>query len=422
MIRRSVPKDREPVPADGLNDKYIKEHLKPGKKPYKVWDGNGLYLVVSDTGSMFWRYKYYLNKKERTYSIGHYPAVSITEARKKRDKASGQVFEGIDPGAARKAAKAELKTSFESTALRWIASNTAWSEHYREDSVLRILKKDVFPHIGSMSLSSITPPIILGVCRRIEDRGALDVAKDTRRMIGQVFAFAMAEGGAKHNPAVGIHAALKKRKKKHFPALPRDELPEFFRKLRAIKCNRATRLSLMLQIYLGTRPGMLMNALWTDIDVKARQLRIPADRMKDEEREFKAEGDHITHLSDRALELIEELRLETGYSPYLCPGTKGAYTTMSDGAWRMLINRLGYKGKATPHGFRSTFSTTAHEVGQLNHKAIERQLDHIDDNEVSAAYNRAEYLEIRKGIMEWWSAYLVDAERASYEQEALKAA
>lgn len=375
---------------------------KPRRKPYKLYDGHGLYLLIHSNGSKYWRLRYRLSDKEKLHAIGVYPEVSLAEAREAATGARKLVKVGRDPVTEQRAAKATAAvrnaTTFEGVAKEWIDKRREkWSATYA-DKVSEILRKDLYPRIGGLPIAEVKAPVLLAALRPIEARGALEVASRARRWSGEIFRYAIATGRAEFDPSIVLKGALKSATTKHYPALQRDEIGDFCRKLTDYTGRPETRLAIRLLMLTFTRPGELRAAKWGEIDMEQREWRIPAERMK-------GRRPHLVPLSKQAVLVLTELQRFSGYSAWLFPGT-GKQPCMSEMTINRAIERLGYGGRVVGHGFRATASTILNESGRYSPDVIERQLAHRERNKVRAAYHRAEYLPQRRTMMQWWADYL----------------
>lgn len=383
-------------------------NAKPKEKPYKVADEKGMFLLVHPNGSKYWRLKYRNAGKEKVLALGVYPEVTLAEAREKAGAARKLLREGGDPvlerRAARASAAASAATTFEGVAREWMESRGAkWSPSYAE-KVRSVLETNLFPRIGDLPVDAITAPMLLAALRPIEARGALEVAMRARRWAGEVFRYAIATGRASDDPATVLKGALRVGQTTHYPALRRDELGDFLRRLTDYPGRPETRLAVTLLLLTFVRPGELRAAEWSELDRETGEWRIPAARMK-------RRVEHIVPLSRQALAALEELESLTGHSRYLFPGGRARVPYISENTINKAIAMLGYKGRVVGHGFRATASTILNETGRFPVDAIERQLAHAERNRIRAAYHRAEYLKERREMMQWWGD-LLEALRA----------
>jgi len=386
------------------------KNAKLKDKAYKLADEKGLYLLIHPNGSKYWRLKYRFVKKEKTLALGVYPDVSLSEARSRREDARLNLRNGIDPGVVKKeqlSAKAlKVENSFQSQALEWWQRQKGrWSEGHAQ-RVWLSLETDVFPHIGQRPITEITTPEVLAVIRKVEHRGALDVAGRVLQRCTAIFRFAIQSGRASYNPATELTGVLETRKTKHRAALPRAELPEFLKRLSCYDGNAITRLALRLLMLTFVRPGELRFAKWDEFDLDNKVWRIPAERMK-------MGTEHIVPLSRQATAVLDELSPITGSDNYLFTGERSRLKPISENTMIYAMYRMGYKSRATPHGFRTNASSILNEEG-FTPDAIERQLSHLERNKVRGAYTQhAEYLPERIKMMSWWANYLDELESGS---------
>lgn len=365
-------------------------------KPQKLTDEKGLFLLVNQSGK-YWRLKYRHGGKEKVLALGVYPEVSLKEARAKRDDARRLIAEGVDPGLARKQSKVANRlaseNSFEALAREWHQSQLArWSPSHAT-RVIESLEVDAFPNLGLVPVAELTAPMMLDALRKVEARGASETAGRVLQRIGAIMRYAIQTGRASYNPAQDLKGALKAAKQEHHPALPRSELPEFYRRLAVEPLAPATRPAFHLLMLTMTRPSEVRLARWDEFDLERAEWRIPAERMK-------MRAPHIVPLSRQALAVLDELRPLTGQCELLFPNERNLNKPMSAGTLSNAMGRMGYKGIACPHGFRALASTTLNEEG-FNPDVIERQLAHAERNKVRAAYHRAEYLDDRRKLLQW---------------------
>lgn len=386
-----------------LTDTRIKT-AKPQDKLYKLTDERGLHLSVYPNGSKLWQMRYRFDSKEKTASLGPYPEVSLAQAREKRDQMRKQVASGIDPVHAQRQQKAEKKLAqencFEAVARSWFDSWKAARSARHANYVIRRLEADVFPAIGKRPIAAIQAPELVAMMKDIEKRGALDIAKRCYQMTGQVFRYAIAHGLAQRNPATDVKPGdvLASRRKENYARIDSKELSELLRKIEGYQGTPATRMAIKLLAMTFVRTGELIAARWDEFDLLASQWRIPAERMK-------MRTPHIVPLSSQAAQVLQILHAITGHSALLFPGQRDHAKPISNNTILKALERMGYKGKMTGHGFRGLASTILHEHG-FDHAHIELQLAHQERNAVSAAYNHATYLKQRAKMMQWWADYL----------------
>jgi len=387
-----------------LTDTTIR-NAKPGDRPYKLFDVHGLYLLVAPTGGKWWRLKYRFGGKEKLLSVGTYPDVTLRAARERRDDARKLLASGVDPGESRKAERqARLlaaANSFESVAREWHGKQVnIWKPKHAGD-VLRRLETNIFPHLGHRPIGDIEALELLATVRKIEARGAHDLAHRVLAVAGQVFRYGVATGRCRRDPAADLRGALTPHKAKHQAAVRPEELPALLRKIDAYDQefgDTLTRLALQLLATTFVRTSELIGAKWAEFDLAAATWVIPAERMK-------MKTEHLVPLSNQALAILAQIKPLSGRSDYLFPG-RNRDKPISNNTMLFALYRMGYKGKMTGHGFRAVASTIMNESGLFRPDVVERQLAHCERNEVRGAYNRAEYLPERRTLMQWWGDYL----------------
>jgi integrase len=384
-----------------LTDTMCK-NTKPKEKQYKLPDGMGMHLLIKPNGGKYWRMKYRFEGKEKRLAIGVYPQVSLKDARKKREEAKGLLANGTDPSQAKKQAKKEVieKTEniFENIAREWHEKQSEGWTSSHANKVLRRLEIDIFPELGKKPINEMKAPDLLGALRKIEKRGALDIANRARQTCGQIFRYAIAIGKAEHDISADLRGALKTAKTKHHSHLEESELPEFLYKLENYDGAKLTQLAIRFTLLTFVRTGEVRGAEWSEFDFDKKEWRIPAERMKMRDK-------HIVPLSTQVLEVLEEIRPYSGKSQYIFPNQNNDNKCMSENTMLYALYRMGYHSRTTIHGFRGTASTLLNENG-FKPDVIERQLAHAERNGVRAAYNHAEYLSERRALMQWWSDFV----------------
>jgi len=390
-----------------LTDTAIKA-AKPGSKPLRLFDSGGLYLELAPSGGRWWRLKYRHGGKEKRLSLGTYPDTTLKAARERRDEARKLLASGMDPGAERKAdkllAQLEAERGFKPVALAWLKHNSARWAPDTKARVLASLEADAFPTLGAMPIADIKARHIAAAVRAIEQRGVGETAVRVLQRIRSVFRFAVVKEWIDTNPTLDVKAdeLLKPRQVKHRAALPEAELPALLAKLDAYEGDVATGTALRLLLLTVVRPGELRGARWEEIDLDAARWRIPAQRMK-----MKAE--HLVPLSRQAVALFRSIEAHQDPGGLVFPSPYYPGKSLSENTFNSALARMGYKGIATAHGFRALFSTVANECGH-NPDVIERQLAHVERNDVRAAYHRAAYVAERTALAQWWADFL-DAKR-----------
>ncbi|MCX7241192.1 MAG: integrase arm-type DNA-binding domain-containing protein [Burkholderiales bacterium] len=384
----------------------------PDRKQARFPDSGGMYLQVSPAGSKRWFLKYRVGGAEKQLALGSYPGVTLTAARKARDAAKLQKSEGIDPLQARKVEKLKAITpagdTFKATAEEWYAMKLdSWSSHYaiREK---RNLEKDLFPFLGSRRVGEIEAIELLATVRRVEERGALDVAHRVLTTAGQVWRYAVATGRAKYDVSADIKGALKPHHGKHFAAITEPvKLGELIRIIRGYQGGPIVRAALQLAPMLFQRPGELRAAAWAEFDLDAALWTIPAARMK-RRVDGKKNGDpHLVPLPTQAVEILRKLHPLTGHGALIFPGERSHDRPISDNTLRAALLTLGYGPDAqSVHGFRATARTMLAEIHDVDPLVIEAQLAHAVKDANGRSYNRTTYLKHRATMMQQWADYL----------------
>jgi len=389
---------------------------KPGQKPFKIYDRDGLFLLVNTGGSKLWRWRYRFDGKEKLMALGEYPFVNLSHARELHFSARKTLASGTDPMAERKAEvdakqketqarQREAESSFEMVARKWWAWWSIGKSRRHTETLMSRLEADVLPVIGHVSVDAVEPRHIRDILLTIEKRGASDVAKRAHQSIGQIFRFAIARDLAIRNPATDFRPRdiLAAAKTENFAHVDEKDLPELLVKMDNYNGDAPTLLGLKLMAYCFPRTSELIEAPWTEFDLDRARWDIPAERMK-------MKTPHIIPLSRQAIEVLRALRLITGNGKLVFPGANDKNKPMSNNTILFALYRLGYQGRMTGHGFRGLASTILNE-NDFNDEHVDLQLAHMKRNKVSSAYNHAKYLKQRTEMMQWWADYL-DAQLA----------
>jgi integrase len=372
------------------------------EQDYRLYDGEGLLLLVRKTGSKVWHYPYKFKGRYTTYTIGQYHknrpgAVSLKKARAIRHEIRSLLAQGIDPNEHKKAQDEDTDTTFQALGREWHSKGVWVKKHAK--NILRSLEDDVFPIIGNKQITDISRQDIIVVLEKVEERGAYDVAKRICQRCEAIFDYAITKGVCEDNPALGRAKFIQKPKRKNRPHFKENQLPEFLNKLESYHGRDYIKIALQLLVITFVRPGELRYARWEEVDELKAVWRIPAQRMK-------MDRDHIVPLSNQALLLIEQLRAITGHAEMLFPSVKNNQRPISDVTLTKVLRNLGYTGEqVVPHGFRHTASTILNEHS-FNRDHVEKQLAHKGKDRVRSVYNHAEYLEDRKKMMQWYPDHL----------------
>ena len=377
-------------------------NAKPKSKPYKIADGEGLFLLVTSAGGKYWRLKYFFEGKEKLLALGVYPEVGLADARERRRDARKLLSAGKDPAQEKKESKQQTRMNsanhFESVAREWFGNQKpGWTERYYRTTLWR-LEMYVLPRIGHRPIAEITALEVLDMLRELEAKGILDTTRKMKQITGRVFMYAVATGRAERNPVPDLQGALKTPVVKHRSYLTETELPEYLRKLEAYDGSVQTKLALQLLLLTFVRTTELRAARWEEIDWDKAEWRIPADRMKMREA-------HIVPLAKQAIIALRKQQELSGNREHVFPNEHNPSKFMSENTMLYALYRMGYHSRATGHGFRSTASTILNENG-FHADVIERQLAHGERNKVRAAYNHAQYLPERREMMQWWADFI----------------
>lgn len=404
-----------------LNDTRIRQLKHLGSKNgEKYGDGGGMYLHVSATGK-YWRMAYRFAGKQKTLALGVYPAVSLANARKRRDEAREQLASHIDPSAAKrdeKQARADAAANtFEAVGRDWLSKTAAKRQAITQLKVSTWLEKDVFPFIGRMPIASIGPRDVLEkVLRRLEARQAIDTAHRVKQLCGQVLRFAVVSGLADRDVTADLREALTTKAVRHFAAITEPkQVAGLLRSIHAYSGHPCTVAALKLAPLVFVRPGELRTAEWTEIDLDACEWRLPGSKMK-------MGVDHVVPLSLQAVETLKSLQPITGHGRYVFPSIRTGERPMSENTLNAALRGMGYSAEAhTAHGFRATARTILDEVLGERVDFIEHQLAHTVKDSNGRAYNRTAHLPARREMMQRWADYL-DKLRNGAEIIFLKAA
>ena len=381
--------------------------LKPTGKVQKLSDGGGLYLHVTPTGSRLWRMAYRFAGKQKLLSFGAYPAISLRDARKLREEAKEQLAKGIDPGAEKRQAKEavlaqkrEERDTFEFVAREWFAKYEPTLSAKHAQKLRRYLENTLFPVLGGKPVTQLEPSDFLQVVQPSERLGHHETAHKLMRLCGQVTRYARITGRVKYDVAAGLTEALAPVQTTHFAAVTvPDGIGLLLRDIDAYVGYTSVVYCLKILPYVFTRPSELRLARWSEFDLKNAIWSIPASRMK-------MRREHVVPLAKQVLTLLKELHVYTGNGELLFPSTRALTTPISDAAPLAALRRMGYgKDTMTLHGFRAMASTRLNELG-FRADVIEAQLAHKEPDTVRLAYNRAEYMEERRTLMQSWADYL----------------
>lgn len=398
-----------------LTDSKIRS-AKPLTKSYKLTDSQGLYLTVSASGAKLWYFRYRLGGKESRLAFGPYPQTTLAEAREKRDAARKLLASGISPFQLRKTDNTAVDESrtFQYAATAWHTSSLKlWSDAHA-DKILTCLKRYVFPRIGAMDIAKIETRHLAQLVKAIDDKGVHDVAGRVRQYLTKIMRYAVQQGVIKYNTAYDLDGVVTPIVTQHHPALPLKRLPELLEKMSNYKGRELTRLALELNLHVFLRSSELRLARWDEFNLKAHIWTVPAKReavknVRFSERGAKMKDEHLVPLSQQAVALLKQIQAISGESIFVFPCAHSLNKPMSENTINKALRVIGYntKTEVCGHGIRTMACSALNESGQWSKDAIERQMSHKERNGVRAAYvHKAEHLEARIEMMQWWSDYL----------------
>ncbi|EAW9311300.1 DUF4102 domain-containing protein [Salmonella enterica] len=404
-----------------LTDTAIRK-TKPTEKPFKLADSSGLYLLIKPNGSKLWYMKYRIDGKEKKLAFGPYPDISLFKARQLRDAARSKVREGVDPSADKKIAQQKKKNghTFRQIAMNWHGEHKRWSAHYA-NTIQRRLEMYVFPDIGDSLIDQITTETLLFTLRKVENKGFLEITARLKNYVTEIMRYAVKKQLIKSNPALDLDGEFTPPETSHYPALPLDKLPEFLSRTDSYCGRLLTRYALKLSLLFFVRSSELRFARWSEIDWQQKLWVIPEEREQIENVKFSHRGtkmrtQHIVPLSDQAITILKQVEALSGHLTFIFPGEYDQDKCMSDNTINKALRVMGYDTKkdVCGHGFRAMACSALSESGLWSKEAIEKQMSHQERNSVRAAYiHKAEYLEERIAMMQWWADYL-DANTGVY--------
>ena len=390
------------------------KNAKPKNKPWKLADGGSLYLLVNLNGSKYWRYDYRIGGRRKTLPLGVYPEISLKRVRELHLAARELVRDGQDPMLEKKGQKAKTEAdmdhSFKRIASEWFEVKMADKSDGYQIRIRRVLENDLFPVLGTQPITNISAPELLAVLRKIEERGARDIARRTRQLMGVIYRYAIQTGRADRDVSADLHGALQPPVKKHRAAITEPlEVKRLMGAISGYEGSIVVRAALRLSALLFQRPGEIRHMEWTDIDFHTATWSIPAEKMK-------MKHAHIVPLSTQVLSILTELHEYTGQGKYVLPSPRGSNRCMSENGVRTALRTMGFDNDTmTPHGFRAMARTILDEVMGYRVEWIEQQLAHQVRDSNGRAYNRTKHLDGRRQMMQAWSDYLYELGLGSRE-------
>ncbi|HQW57656.1 MAG TPA: tyrosine-type recombinase/integrase [Gammaproteobacteria bacterium] len=380
-------------------------NAKPKDRPYKLFDGEGLYLLIKPNGGRLWYWKYYYLGKEKKLAIGPYRDISLAQAREIRSEARKLLAIGKDPSLAKQEQKRikirEAGNTFEMIAREWLDHKEELWEAKTKQTKVRRLEMYVFPVIGHLPITDITPMTLLECIRRIESKKAYDVARRMKQTMSGVFRYAVITGRVSGDPTPALDGALKPMKRGHYAAISSRELPDFLASMNRNdhRVFLQTRLGMELLLLTFVRTSELIGSKWHEFDLDEAIWVIPAERMK-------TRKEHVVPLARQVVEKLRQLRELSGRSEWVLPSQCNSRKHMSNNTIRTAIVRMGYGGRMTGHGCRALAMSTIKERLGYRHEIVDRQLSHVHHNSVTRAYDRAEWIEDRTKMMQDWADYI----------------
>lgn len=396
-----------------LNTKQINA-LKPKEKDYKITDGGGLYLLVKTNGAKYWRMKYKLNGKEQLAAFGIYPAVSLAQARAKRDELKSELAKGVHTPKRETKAQQAQRMTFTQFAEKWFTVKESDIADKTKRNIRNRLERHLYPTIGGKDMTAIRRADLIAIADNLNEQGIYAESLKIIQTAWQVFEFAVFHEVIEHNPAQGVTALLKKAETQHRAALPQNEVMAFFQAYLQAGGETVTRLALLLIMLTGTRSHALRHAKWENINFEQKTWFMPSDTMK-------MKNDFLIPLADWSVELLRELHTHTGHQPYLFPKSQkggGHKPTLSESTLNRLVQRMGFDGKQqgkskiTIHGFRSLMIDVCAESGLFDRHTLKKALAHEERDKAFATYQRTELLAERHKLAVFYADWL----RQRYEQ------
>lgn len=393
-----------------LTDTEIKA-AKPKDADYQLYDGDGLTLLIKSSGSKLWQFRYYrpLTKQRTKQSFGAYPAVSLSDASKLRAESRVLLAKDIDPQEhqkeqVRNSQEAKTNTFLLVAERWWNVKKASVTEDYADD-IWRSLERDVFPAIGDISVTEIKAHTLVKAVQPVQARGALETVRRLCLRINEVMIYAHNRGLIDAVPSVNIGKAFEKPQKKNMPSIRPEQLSQVMQTMRNANIILPTRCLFMWQLLTISRPAEAAEARWNEIDFDSKEWRIPAARMK-------MNRDHTVPLSDEALTILEMMKPLSTNRGFIFPSRIKPNQSMNSQTVNAALKRAGFGGVLVSHGLRSIASTALNEQG-FPPDVIEAALAHVDKNEVRRAYNRSDYLEQRRPMMQWWADFVSKADSGS---------
>lgn len=382
------------------------KNIKSRDKPFRIADGGCLYLLIKPGGKKYWefRYKNRLTGKMTLLGLGTHDVLPLNRARDKAHQMRVQLNEGKDPKLERKLQQTkfqeQLSTTFFVVAQGWIKTKRKLKSKTVHDN-WRKLELHAFPKFGDMPVAHLSPITIRNALEPLAKKGKLETVKRVVQLINEVMTFAINSGLLQHNVIAGVGKTFESPVVTHMPAIKPDEITELLKTVASANMQLATKCLIEWQLHTMTRPGEASGTRWDEIDIENRLWVIPKTRMK-------AKREHRVPLTDQTISILERIRPISGNRVHVFASTYSPKKSVNSGTINTALRRIGFKNRTTAHGLRSLASTTLNEEG-FDPCLIETALSHQDRNSIRAAYNRTDYLERRRKMMQWWSSFISEA-------------
>ena len=402
-----MPKQVSPLTNTQVKNAKAKPKVNP--KEYSLADGYGLYLRVKPSGSKLWIFNYQApyTKKRSNISFGTFPPVTLAQARSEREACRELLAREIDPKharAERDEAQAEAHANtLEVVAKKWFKTKSKKLTEKYADDLMNSLENHVFPKLGKRPIHKITARGVIEILEPLQDKGKLELVKRICQRLNMIMDYAVVSDIITDNRLARIGKAFESPDKVHLPTIKPDALPDLVQAIDKASIKPVTRYLVLWQLHTMVRPSEAAGARWDEIDLDNKVWNIPKERMK-------KRREHSVPLTDQVLSILEKIRPFSANRDFVFPSDiDPRRKSINSATVNMALRRMGYKGKLVSHGFRSLASTTLNEQG-FDRDVIESALAHVDQNSTRAAYNRAEYLERRKVMLQWWSNHIDNAE------------
>ena len=400
-----------------LNDVQLR-NAKPQTKEYNLGDGDGLSLKVTPLGTKLWRFSYRrpITKKRAHLALGKYPNLSLAKARTKAIELRGLLADGIDPKSYRddqlQSKQTELSNTLQKVFDNWFAVKQTSIKELTAKKLKQRLDKYLLSYMGKYPINEITAPQTIKVLQPLANVGKLETVGRICRNLNEIMTFAVNTGIIEHNRLAGIGKAFAAPKVTNQASLKPEELSKLLTALNYASIKLITRCLIEWQLHTMTRPSEAAGTRWDEIDIENELWSIPEERMK-------KGRPHTIPLTEQTLDLLQTIKSITPESEFVFPGHTSRKKHVSSQTANKALERMGFKGQQTSHGLRALASTTLNEQG-FDVDVIEAALSHVDKDKVRSAYNRTDYLERRKVVMNWWSKHIFEASNGSNSITGLK--